>query len=76
MGEDRRSVVLLTGASGYIGGRLLKALERPSGVGRLHPRGLSMDGRGGLGGLGVVDSLARTQILPMEFLPVDSCADQ
>jgi uncharacterized protein YbjT (DUF2867 family) len=28
MGEDRRSVVLLTGASGYIGGRLLKALEK------------------------------------------------
>jgi len=28
MGEDRRSLVLLTGASGYIGGRLLKALEK------------------------------------------------
>jgi uncharacterized protein YbjT (DUF2867 family) len=27
MGEDARSLVLLTGASGYIGGRLLKALE-------------------------------------------------
>jgi len=60
MGEDRRSVVLLTGASGYIGGRLLKALERRSGVGRLHPRGLSTDGRGGLGGLGVVEALGWT----------------
>jgi uncharacterized protein YbjT (DUF2867 family) len=28
MGVDRRSLVLLTGASGYIGGRLLKALEQ------------------------------------------------
>src|SRR5579862_935000 len=28
MGADRRSLVLLTGASGYIGGRLLKALEQ------------------------------------------------
>ena len=27
MGTDHRSLVLLTGASGYIGGRLLKALE-------------------------------------------------
>jgi uncharacterized protein YbjT (DUF2867 family) len=30
MGVDRRSLVLLTGASGYIGGRLLKALEKAS----------------------------------------------
>jgi len=28
MDEDQRSLVLLTGASGYIGGRLLKALEK------------------------------------------------
>jgi uncharacterized protein YbjT (DUF2867 family) len=28
MGVDHRSLVLLTGASGYIGGRLLKALEK------------------------------------------------
>jgi uncharacterized protein YbjT (DUF2867 family) len=28
MGADHRSLVLLTGASGYIGGRLLKALEK------------------------------------------------
>jgi uncharacterized protein YbjT (DUF2867 family) len=28
MDEDQRSLVLLTGASGYIGGRLLKALEQ------------------------------------------------
>jgi uncharacterized protein YbjT (DUF2867 family) len=28
MGADRSSLVLLTGASGYIGGRLLKALEK------------------------------------------------
>jgi uncharacterized protein YbjT (DUF2867 family) len=28
MGTDRQSLVLLTGASGYIGGRLLKALDR------------------------------------------------
>ena len=27
MGTDHRSLILLTGASGYIGGRLLKALE-------------------------------------------------
>ena len=28
MDADRRMLVLLTGASGYIGGRLLKALEK------------------------------------------------
>jgi hypothetical protein len=28
MGADHRTLVLLTGASGYIGGRLLKALEK------------------------------------------------
>ena len=28
MGANQRSLVLLTGASGYIGGRLLKSLER------------------------------------------------
>src|SRR6202162_6540040 len=30
MGTDRRPLVLLTGASGYIGGRLLKELEKAS----------------------------------------------
>src|ERR1700733_13464979 len=28
MGPDHRPLVLLTGASGYVGGRLLKALEK------------------------------------------------